>query len=148
MREAVGGSLLLYLIIPIFILIIFFVGFVMNYASAYRAGNYVISRIEGCNGEMSGNCSSSSFNSVKDELKKSYGYVNNIYYCCTNNTGLNGSVYRVYLPVCFDVPLIGSIKPFNIKVESKTIYKVKCEDRTGYSTCANVENTLNTLTCK
>ena len=50
MREAVGGSLLMYLIIPIIIIFIVFIGFIMRYASAYRAANFIVTQIESCQG--------------------------------------------------------------------------------------------------
>ncbi len=128
MREAVGGSLLLYLLIPIIVLIIVFVGFIMRYASTYRAANYVTSKIETCNGKMDENanttCGHASKNSIKNELKSKYNYINGYTVCCIDND--RGSVYRTTLKVEFELPLVGKFSPFNVKVETKTIYNVKC----------------------
>ena len=126
MREAVGGSLLLYIIIPIIILIIIFIGFIMNYASTYRAANYVTTQIESCNADMN-KCQHSSIDKIKQEINDKYGYNGNFDVCCIDND--KGSVYRTSLNVEFELPLIGEFSPFNVKTETKTIYNVSCASR-------------------
>ena len=123
MREAVGGSLLLYLIIPIIILIIIFIGFIMNYASAYRAANYVTTQVETCNADLT-KCEHTSMNQVKEEIKDKYSYMGTVDICCNDND--KGSVYRTTLKVEFELPLVGKFSPFNVKSETKTIYNVSC----------------------
>ena len=132
MREAVGGSLLLYLIIPIIVLIIVFIGFIMNYASAYRAANYAVSQIESCDAAM-GNCDHSSMEKVQEDVKNKYSYMGDIRVCCYENS--RGSVYRATLDVEFELPLVGKFSPFSVKSETKTIYGVSCSDRSSFSGC-------------
>ena len=137
MREAVGGSLLLYLIIPIIILIIVFIGFVMNYASVYRAANFVTSKIETCNGKMDENstniCGHASKASITKDLKDNYSYTNGYTVCCMQNS--KGSVFRTTLNVDFELPFFGKVSPFNIKVETKTIYNVSCAESSFNQAC-------------
>ena len=52
MREAIGSSWLIYLVIIFIMIYVFFIAFIMNYASAYRAANYVVTQIENCQGKM------------------------------------------------------------------------------------------------
>lgn len=121
MREAVGGSLLLYLFIPIIILIIFFVAFIMNYASAYRAANYVVTQIENCQGRMNDGCND--MDKIYREIVSKYHYhsPNNKISPCYISNGSNSYVFRVSLPVSFEMPMIGNISWFMVNAETKTI---------------------------
>lgn len=126
MREAVGGSLLYYIVIPLIFLFVVFIAFIMNYASAYRASNYIISQIETCDANLSssGSCGHSSISSIESYIKSKYHYSNTdkINYCYIQNS--KGTIYRVSLGVYFDLPLIGTIGVYNVVSESKTIYNV------------------------
>ena len=124
MREAVGGSLLLYLIIPIIVLFIVFIGFIMNYAAAYRAANYVVSQYENCQGNV-GDCGDVTEDSITSHIAQKYYYKGNYTVTCLSN-GTNSSVFRVTLPVEFDLPIVGRFKPFNVVVETKTIQNYSC----------------------
>lgn len=137
MREAVGGSLLLYIIIPIIILFIVFIGFVMRYASTYRAANYVVTQLENCQGKMD-NCGGTDMEGITQVIKKDYGYITPDVapntggivrpVCIPNNRddGRSGVVYRVELPVEFDLPFFGSIRWMIVKAETKTIQDATC----------------------
>ncbi len=130
MREAVGGSMLMYIIIPIIFLFVVFIAFIMNYASAYRASNYLITQIETCEANID-NCNSLPHGkeSMEENIRTKYYYRNGVSYSCTNNA--KGSVYKVTLNVNFELPLIGKIGVYKVYSESKTIYNVNCEDSTG-----------------
>ena len=52
MREAVGGSILFYIILGFLAVYIIFIGVIMNYAATYRASNYVLTKIEQTNAEV------------------------------------------------------------------------------------------------
>ena len=132
MREAVGGTLLFYIVITFLLLYIIFMAFVMNYASAYRASNYIVSQIEACNADLN-NCGSVNYDTVKDTISSKYGYSDDIAYCCYNNA--NGSVYRVTLGVNFELPFVGRFPTFRVNTESKTIYNVSCADRPSVTVC-------------
>lgn len=121
MREAIGSSWLFYLLIIFLLIYVFFMAFVMNYASAYRAANYVVTQIEVCQGES--DCGGNDFDNWVKNIREKYHYVGSknggLKICCMANG--NGSVYRVKLPVDFEVPFLGAIDPVNIKAETKTI---------------------------
>ena len=46
MREAVGGSILFYIILGFVAVYIIFIGVIMNYAATFRASNYVVTTLE------------------------------------------------------------------------------------------------------
>ena len=122
MREAIGGSLLMYLFIPIIVMIIFFVAFIMNYASAYRAANYVVTQIENCQGRMTRGCKE--LKTIYNEIKDNYHYIvpkkntNRKASVCYIQNGSNSYVFRVILPVSFELDII---RWFNVTAETKTI---------------------------
>ena len=120
MREAVGGAGLFYLIIPIIVTFIVFIGFIMRYASAYRAANYVVTQIESCQGHVDGSCESYNEDEIVKKLRSSYGYSGAMEKICIPN-GSNASVYRVILHVEFELPLIGKFNPFSVKAETKSL---------------------------
>lgn len=127
MREAVGSSMLFYIVITFLIIYISFIAFIMNYASAYRAANYVITQIEACQGNLE-KCNNTTISSIEKEITQKYRYVvknGNTSYCCFQNAK-GDSIYRVTLKVEFDLPLIGRVNPFSVKAETKTIYGVPC----------------------
>lgn len=125
MREAVGSSLLMYLIIPIIVLFIIFIAFIINYASAYRSANYVVTQIETCQANMS-NCDHTSFDKIKKDVRDKYHYLDTIDYSCRTND--KGAVYGVTLKVTFELPLIGKVGVYNVKSETKTMYGAKCNE--------------------
>ena len=136
MREAIGSSWILYIAVIFIIIYIFFIGFVMNYASAYRAANYVISQIENCQGED--NCNGVTMESITNTVKTKYGYLTPkrnpnpdgviTKRCKTNCVGTNckGVIYQIDLPVEFDLPLLGGIRWMTVRAETKTIPNKTC----------------------
>ncbi len=127
MREAVGGAYLFYFVIGFLLLYVFFMGFVMNYASTYRAANYIVTQIEVCQAEK--DCNGITLDKLKQAVKEKYRYVEStqgaITVCCLDNG--NGSVYRVIMPVDFDMPLLGRVTGLEVKAETKTILNKSCD---------------------
>ena len=120
MREATGGALLIYLVIPIIILFIVFIGFIMNYAAAYRAANYVVTQLETCNGNLS-TCGHMSDEQLNQNVRQKYHYMNEIRYDCSMKNS-KGTVCTVSLDVNFDVPLLGMMTVYTVTAQTKTIY--------------------------
>ena len=117
MREAVGGSILFYIILGFVAVYIIFIVVIMNYAATYRASNYVVTTIE----EYEGNVS---VDSLKRELETK-NYYNGLDISCQENS--NGdAVYKVTTYVNFEVPLIGINGKIKINNETKAIYGVSC----------------------
>ena len=133
MREAIGGSLLFYMIIPMIFLFVAFIGFIMNYASIYRAGNYIITEIETCDANLDDCRHISSKDAMESFVRNKYGYLGPITYSCTDND--KGSVYGVSLGISIELPLLGKVPSngslFRIVSESKTIYNVSCGESKG-----------------
>ncbi len=129
MREAIGGSMLMYILIPVIFLFVVFIAFIINYASAYRASNYIITQIETCEANIS-NCSTlpNGKETLENNIRNKYYYRNGVIYSCTDNQ--KGSVYKVTLSVDFELPLLGKIGVYKINSESKTIYGVSCAEST------------------
>ena len=125
MREAVGGSLLLYLIIPIIILFICFIGFIMNYASAYRSANYIVTQIENCQGQFN-SCDGVNMSTIIPKIREEYRYIvendEDIKLCYFVNG--NNTVFRVKLRVSFDLPLYENVGFMDVKAETKSISNV------------------------
>ena len=118
MREAVGGSMLFYIILIFIFIYIVFIGVIMNYAATYRASNYVVTTLEETEGDVS--------KRQLVEALKTKNYYNSLTISCQENS--NGdAIYKVETVVNFDVPLMSISLPLKIKNETKAIYGVKCK---------------------
>ena len=129
MREAIGGSWIYYLIVTFLLIYVFFMSFIMNYASSYRAANYVVTQIEQCQAQNNGDCEGKSQKEILDNIRTMYHYVSTkekLDISCKNFG--NGSIYTVNLPVAFDVPLIGNVGLIPVKAQTKTIQNISCSE--------------------
>ena len=130
MREAIGSSWLYYLVVVFLLIYVFFMSFIMNYASTYRAANYVVTQIETCQAQNN-NCNGKTVDEIQSEIWTKYRYATpkgrEMDICCVDN-GAGGSVYRVKLPVAFDVPLLGTINWIKVMAETKTLQRVSCSN--------------------
>lgn len=119
MREAVGGSILFYIILGFLVVYIVFIGVIMNYAATYRASNYVITALEESEGEVN---RTTLIESLQDR-----NYYNDLSITCSENS--NGdAIYRVTTYVNFDVPLIDAHLRLAINNETKAIYGEPCKE--------------------
>ena len=127
MREAIGGAWLYYLVLVFLIIYVFFMSFIMNYASTSRAANYVITQIENCQAQNE-DCNGNDISKIQEAIWNKYRYPRDqaITICCMNNG--KGSTIRVKLPVEFDVPFFGTIDWISVKAESKTL-QVNCSNQ-------------------
>lgn len=118
MREAIGGTWLLYFFFTLIFMYVAFIAVIMNYASAYRTNNYIISTVENLEGNVD-------LDEIKLDVKNRYGYMSDIGYCCTtNNRG--DTVYQIKTYVAFDIPMITADLKIPITTDSKTIYNGVC----------------------
>ena len=129
MREAIGGSILFYIILGFIGVFIVFISIIMNYASAYSINNQVLTVVEKDYDTLSfrGN------NKVKgliDELKE-IGYNNGLNISCAENK--NGYVFRVTTYTKFIIPLLDVEIPVPISNDTKTLKKI-----TGVNDCKNL----------
>ena len=125
MREAIGGSVLFYIILGFLGIFIVFIAIIMNYASAYRTSNYVVNMIEQTEGQIPFRGDGKSQMGLVEYLK-SNGYNNKLKVTCNQNG--NGSVYHVMTYMHFEIPLLGVDLDIPINNDTKTIYHVFCED--------------------
>lgn len=136
MREAIGSSWLFYLVITFLLIYVFFMSFIMNYASAYRAANYFVTQIETCQA-LNDDCGGNNYDNIMNSIREKYHYVKprnrDVKVCCINN-GKN-SVYRVELPVAFDVPFLGTVNWIKVKAETKTIQNISCSESSWDNKC-------------
>lgn len=123
MREAIGGSWILYMAIIFIMIYVFFISFVMNYASAYRAANYVVTQIENCQGNLD-DCRGNDLEKITGYVRSKYHYLGSITPTCIANG--SGVVYRVQLDVDFELPLLGGTRIAHVKAETKTIQNRSC----------------------
>ena len=136
MREAIGSSWLIYLVIIFIMVYVFFIAFIMNYASAYRAANYVVTQIENCQGRMD-ECKK--IKVIENEIKTKYHYHQaddgkslSVCYLAVGT----GYVFRVDLPVTFNLPFIGSFGNVHVRSETKTINNIpNISTIAGFSKC-------------
>ena len=121
MREAVGGSLLFYIMIGFIFVFIVFIAVIMNYAAAYRASNYVLTMIERTEGNVQmGTSKDTSDNNTLYGALRERKYYNSLSVCCNQNS--NGAIYKITTVVQFDLPLINVHLPLYINNETKTLY--------------------------
>lgn len=135
MREAVGGSLLFYIMLSFIFIFIVFIAVVMNYAATFRASNYVLTRIEQTEGKVAigtkndKRCTGNRDNCTLYSALKSMNYYNDLNVTCreiTANGTIIGSVYTITTSVKFEVPLLGVDLPLYINNDTKTIYSARC----------------------
>ena len=128
MREAVGGSILFYIILGFLAIFIVFIAIIMNYAACYRASNYVLTMLERNEGQVR-----------KSELENALrerNYYNKLDVCCyefSNSSDKSvSSIYKIETQVNFDIPLIGIKGTMPIRNETKTIYATSCNPEYYY----------------
>lgn len=143
MKDAVGGSLLLNLVI-IFtsVVILLFVG-IMSYSKAYKVKNKIIEIIERNEGyagvadeiheelkKVGYKVSSGTINSEKCKKDSSRGICENLntssyQYCvCKQLSAVDsGTVYEVITYVQFEFPVIGDVISIPVKGETKVLEK-------------------------
>lgn len=127
MREAVGGSILFYIILGFLVVFIVFIAMIMNYAAAYRASNYVLTMIERTEGNIL--VGTTNDNAGDDSIigqLKNRRYYNSLEISCSQNT--NGAVYKVTTSVPFNLPIVNVNLNLDINNETKTIYGVECNN--------------------
>ncbi len=112
MREATGGGMLMYLIIPIVLLLIAFIIFIAKYAIAYRDVNTCISMIESCQGrKCSSGCEPQTFLSKYDNVTVEYEQLGN-----------DMCMVHIRAGVKFEAPFFGEFTFGGVRVDSKAMY--------------------------
>lgn len=135
MREAMGGALLIKLVMFFIVIYVCFLGIAINYSITFRVKNQIINLIEEYEGyELAKDkiedyianvgyyrASASGF-SYDTNCTSAGGFYSNGY-CITPLTSNRGNYYKVTAYVSFDFPIIGEIMNFPVSGETKVIYK-------------------------
>ena len=128
MREAIGGALLIKLVMVFIVIYVCFLAIAINYSITFRVKNQIINLIEAYEG----------LENAEESIEQ---YVNNIGYfrglgtvrrdencnyagyCIYEIDSVRGKYYRVVTYVSFDFPILGQITNFPVSGETKVIYK-------------------------
>jgi len=131
MKDAVGGSILFYIILGFLAVFIVFIAIIMNYAAAYRTNNYVVTLIEQNEGKYPFGNSGDTRPSTLVGYLRSNSYYNGLDITCAQNA--NGAVYHVVTYVRFDIPVLDLVMKLPIQNDTKTIFKSECYTETTNS---------------
>lgn len=130
MREAIGGALLIKLVMVFVVIYVCFLAIAINYSITFRVKNQIINLLE----------SYESYNIAEEHIENyiaNVGYyrstgtfdvskedcINNISgYCIEELTSERGTYYKVTTYVSFDFPIIGKITNFPVSGETRVIY--------------------------
>ncbi len=127
MREAIGGALLIKLVMFFIVLYVCFFAIAINYSITFRVKNNIINLIEEYEG----------YDLAKPHIEEyisGVGYYRagagsfNLDASCTNGyciqelTSARGKYWKVTTYVSFDFPIIGQITNFPVSGETRVIY--------------------------
>lgn len=129
MREAIGGTLLMQIVIVFLIIYIFFMAVVINYGRVFRTKNSLISFIEAEEGFKEGVA-----RKVR-ERATSLGYNGEIHVCYTD--GNDSKYYSVMVFITFQLPLVTQNIEIPITGETSAIRNLG----------GNVDNTQDIKRC-
>jgi hypothetical protein len=138
LKDAVGGSLLLNLVVVFTSIVILFFAGIMAYSKAYKAKNKIIEVIESYEnydetvaGVISEDLKLAGYRDASvQQIRQKCGTTNlnkfGYYYCVyrDNNSVEEGFSYEVVTYVHFDFPVIGNLLVFPVKGETRTLGKV------------------------
>lgn len=134
MREAIGGTMLMYIVVFFLFVYIFFMAVVINYGRVFRAKNSLISYIEAEEGFKAGGVDA--FKAKASEL----GYTNQDIYVCYTKGNSDTKYFSIKLNIKFILPLLDE-KEAAIKIpitgETSGIKNVSESNTEGIYECGN-----------
>ena len=116
MREAIGGTMLMQIVVVFLIVYIFFMAVVINYGRVFRAKNTLITYIEAEEGFKEGGV-----RSLREKATE-LGYNGDIHACYTE--GKDTRYFSIMLYINFDLPLVTSSVKIPISGETSGIRNV------------------------
>lgn len=127
MREAIGGALLIKLVMFFIVIYVCFLAVAINYSITFRVKNQIINLIEAYEGYDLAKSQIESYIASVGYYRASVGSVSiddscDNGYCVQELTSARGKYYRVTTYVSFDFPIIGQITNFPVSGETKVIY--------------------------
>lgn len=126
MREAIGGTMLMNIVIVFLVVYIMFMAVVINYGRVFRAKNALVTFIEAEEGFKAGGT-----RSVREKATE-LGYNGDIHVCYTE--GNNTKYFSILLYINFDLPLVSSDVRIPINGETSGIRNV-ADNVEGISMC-------------
>lgn len=121
MKDAMGSTVLFYIILGFIGVFIFFIAIIMEYAVTYRTNNYVVTAVEQSEGGIP-------YKNLTEDLKRRK-YYGNLKILCADNS--NGAVFQITTYIQIHIPIIfkeGEGLNVPITNDTKTIYNVFCGD--------------------
>lgn len=138
MREALGNTFIINIVITIVVILIAVVISSLSYTKAFKVKNMIVSTIESNNGfteaarkEIDANLKTMGYRINKNGIQtcdmsdmgdKSLTNSNSYRYCVIEKTTSKGYYYRVTSYMYFDLPVIGNKMEFPVHGETKTFY--------------------------
>ncbi len=127
MREAIGGALLIKLVMFFIVIYVCFLAIAINYSITFRVKNQIINLIEEYEGYDLAKTHIEEYIANVGYYRASVGNVSiddtcDNGYCIKELTSDRGKYYRVTTYVSFDFPIIGRVTNFPVSGETKIIY--------------------------
>lgn len=137
MREAIGGALLIKLVMVFIVIYVCFLAIAINYSITFRVKNQIINLIEAYEGYEFAEDKIDSYIATVGYYKANVGNLSRGASCnggvlkdgyCIKPIGFQkdgvevGKYYKVTTYVSFDFPIIGQITNFPVSGETKIIY--------------------------
>lgn len=130
MREAIGGTLLIQLVMFFIVIYVAFLAIAINYSITFRVKNQIITLIEEYEGYDNAKPYIEEYVSNVGYYKANGGFtiskdvcVNNTNgYCIEELTSTRGKYYKVTTYVSFDFPIIGQLTNFPVSGETRVIF--------------------------
>lgn len=110
MKESVGGTVLLKIVLVFLIVYIMFMAIVIKYGRTFRIKNALINQIEQHEGYRT--------KEEIEEVAKELGYLRNLKACYVKLPGDKGYYYQIEIFAQFDLPLVSNT--LNIPVTGET----------------------------
>lgn len=137
MREAVGGTMLMYIVFGFLLIYIFFMAVVINYGRVFRTKNALVSFIEVEEGFKEG---------IKDRLitkaHNEYNYYDEIYACYTYDETRDITYFTIELEITFQLPMVSNSVKIPITGETAAIRNVKENNKEGIQECMKDTNKI------
>ena len=128
MREAIGGALLIKLVMFFIVIYICFLAIAINYSITFRVKNQIINLLEAYESYDLAKESIEDYIANVGYYRVSTGSMSvgtgskcNGGYCIEELTSVRGTYYKVTTYVSFDFPLIGEITNFPVSGETRVI---------------------------
>lgn len=128
MREAIGGALLIKLVMVFITIYVCFLAIAINYSVTFRVKNQIINLIEAYEGVELAEPYIEEYIANVGYYRTSVGSLNidkscsSNGYCIESISSDRGKYYKVTTYVSFDFPILGEITNFPVSGETRVIY--------------------------